>query len=81
MAEGFGNTQVAPAQTGRGKGEWTGGNWVTTIARPITAGAEMGDLDVGKRNYLALAIWDGAKSHAGSRKMRSNWIPLVLRTQ
>ena len=81
VAEGFGNTRVAPAQTGRGKGHWASGKWTITIARPLAGGAELGDLPAGKRTYLALAIWDGDKSHAGSRKMRSTWIPLVLRTQ
>lgn len=81
MAEGFGNTHVAPAQSGRGKGLWSNGKWMTTIARPLAGGADLGDLIAGKRSYVALAIWDGAKSHAGSRKMRSTWIPLVLRTQ
>lgn len=81
VAEGFGNTRVAPAQTGRGKGQWEKGKWMTTIARPLAGGAELGDLTAGKRTYLALAIWDGAKSDAGSRKMRSTWVPLVLRTQ
>lgn len=80
MAEGFGNTRVVAAQTGRGRGMWAGGKWTTTLARPLAGGTELGNLEAGKRNYLALAIWDGAKSHAGSRKMRSNWIPLVLRT-
>lgn len=81
MAEGFGNTRVAPAQTGRGKGQWENGRWITTIARPLAGGADLGDLIAGKRGYLALAIWDGAKSDAGSRKMRSTWIPLVLSAQ
>jgi len=81
MAEGFGNTRVSAAQTGRGKGKWEKGTWMTTIARPLAGGSELGDLATGKRNYLALAIWDGAKSHAGSRKMRSTWIPLVLSTR
>lgn len=78
MAEGFGNTRPAPAQAARGKGEWTRGVWLVTIARPLGGGAELGDLAAGKRGYVALAIWDGAKAHTGSRKMRSDWVPLVL---
>jgi hypothetical protein len=81
IAEGFGNTRVAPAQAGRGKGLWSNGKWMTTLARPLAGGAELGDLVADKRAYVALAIWDGAKSHAGSRKMRSAWVPLALRTQ
>lgn len=78
MAEGFGNTRVAPAQSARGKGQWGRGVWMTTIARPLRGGADLGDLVVGKRNYVALAIWDGAKAHTGSRKMLSDWVSLVL---
>jgi DMSO reductase family type II enzyme heme b subunit len=78
MAEGFGNTQVTPEQSAKGRGNWVAGNWVTTIARPLRGGAALGDLDVGKRGYVAVAVWDGAKAHAGSRKMRSGWIPFIL---
>ncbi len=81
MAEGFGNTRVAPAQSARGRGQWVRGKWMTTIARPLRGGAELGDLEVGKRSYVAFAIWDGDKAHTGSRKMRSEWISLSLREQ
>lgn len=78
MAEGFGNTRVAADQAARGRGNWSDGKWVTTIARPLKGSPELGDLTVGKRGYVAFAIWDGAKAHTGSRKMRSEWIPLRL---
>lgn len=78
MAEGFGNTTPTPAQTARGHGVWKDGKWMTTIARPLRPGAELGDLEVGKRGYIAFAIWDGDKQHTGSRKMRSGWIPFKL---
>lgn len=78
MAEGFGNTRIAPAQQSRGSGRWVNGRWMITIARPLRGGTELGDLQVGKRSYVAFAIWDGSKAHAGSRKMRSEWTPLVL---
>lgn len=77
-AEGFGNTRPATVQSARGKGIWSGGRWITTIARPLNGSAELGDLTIGKRGYVAFAIWDGAKAHTGSRKMRSDWIPLRL---
>jgi DMSO reductase family type II enzyme heme b subunit len=81
MAEGFGNTRPAPGQPSRGRGEWMNGRWITTIARPLRGGAELGDLEIGKRTYAAFAIWDGAQAHTGSRKMRSEWIPVILRNQ
>lgn len=79
MAEGFGNTAPTPAQTARGLGRWKAGKWVLTIARPLHGGPELGELAVGKRGYVAVAVWDGGKQHAGSRKMRSGWIPFLLR--
>jgi DMSO reductase family type II enzyme heme b subunit len=81
LAEGFGNTRTASAQMARGRGQWVDGRWMTTIARPLRGGAELGDLEIGKRSYVALAVWDGAKAHTGSRKMRSEWTPLILRNR
>jgi len=78
VSEGFGNTTTAASQPARGHGTWSGGKWVTTVARPLRGGDELGDIASGKRSYIALAIWDGAHGHTGSRKMRSDWIPLVL---
>lgn len=78
MAEGFGNTTVTPAQSARGRGTWNAGTWMTTIARPLHGGAEMGELEVGKRGYIAVAVWDGEKAQTGSRKMRSGWIAFLL---
>jgi hypothetical protein len=83
LAEGFGSTRPAPVQTGqgRGRGQWVKGKWFTTIARPLKGGAELGDLAVGRRSYVAFAVWDGAKAHTGPRKMRSEWVPVALREQ
>ena len=81
VAEGFGDTRVAQTQAARGRGQWAAGKWMAIIARPMRGGAELGDLAAGKRSYVAFAIWDGAEAHTGSRKMRSNWIPLVLRAR
>lgn len=78
MAEGFGNTRPAAQQAARGKGEWKAGKWMVTVSRPLRGGAELGDLEAGRRGHIALAVWDGARAHTGSRKMRSNWIPLAL---
>lgn len=78
MAEGFGNTSVAPQQDGTGLGRYRAGRWVTIITRPIDAGRDLAPLTLGARSYLAVAVWDGAAGHTGSRKMRSGWIPLVV---
>ncbi len=78
VAEGFGNVTPAPVQEGGGRGIWKAGRWLTTIARPLRPAPEMGTLEVGKKSYVAFAVWDGAAGHTGSRKMRSGWVPLVL---
>jgi DMSO reductase family type II enzyme heme b subunit len=78
LAEGFGNVRPVSAQSARGNGQWKRGTWMTTIARPLRGGTELGDLAAGRRSYVAFAIWDGAQAHTGSRKMRSDWIPLRL---
>jgi DMSO reductase family type II enzyme heme b subunit len=78
-AEGYGN--VAPAtqtQAGAGRGTWSDGRWVVTIARPLRPGPDMGVLEPGGRSYIAFAVWDGSARHTGSRKMRSGWTRLVL---
>jgi len=32
----------------------------------------------GKRSQAAFAVWQGAQQEAGSRKMRTGWIPLLI---
>ncbi len=78
MAEGFGNTGPTATQLGTGVGRWKEARWVTVITRPINAGPDLAPLRPGVRTYLAVAVWDGAARHTGSRKMRSGWIPLLL---
>jgi DMSO reductase family type II enzyme heme b subunit len=77
-AEGFGNTTIAGVQQAAGRGVWQNGRWTATIARPLEAGRDLAALEAGTRTYVAFAIWDGASGHAGARKMRSGWVPLVL---
>jgi DMSO reductase family type II enzyme heme b subunit len=78
MAEGFGNTTPTAEQTARGAGKWINGKWFATLARPVQGGTALGNLEIGKRSYIAFAVWDGEKQHTGSRKMRSGWISFQL---
>lgn len=78
LAEGFGTSSVPPVQHAKGKGAWSQDAWVVTIARPLKEGDGRSNLEVGKKTYLAFAVWDGAERHTGGRKMRSGWVPLVL---
>jgi hypothetical protein len=78
IAEGFGTTTAAPTQKATGRGTWRDGRWLTTIARPLSEGAGLANLQAGRKTYVAFAVWDGASQHMGSRKMRSGWVPFVL---
>jgi hypothetical protein len=78
MAEGFGNVSPAKSQSGSGHGTWKDGCWMVTIARPLDLGPDMASLEMGKKTYMAFAVWDGVSRNTGSRKMRSGWIPLLL---
>ena len=80
QAEGFGNTTLAAAQEGSAVGRWRAGRWTTVVARPVSGGPDLAPVTPGQRTYLAVAVWDGAAGHTGSRKMRSGWIPLLLET-
>jgi hypothetical protein len=43
------------------------------IARRLPEG-----LAPGKRSQVAFAVWEGSQQEAGSRKMRTGWIPIML---
>lgn len=78
VAEGFGTTTVVAAPTAVGWGEWRDGSWAVTVARPLQAGTGRSNLPIGRTTHAAFAVWDGADGQAGSRKMRSGWVPLLL---
>jgi hypothetical protein len=81
VAEGFGSSAVPAQQFADGRGLWSEGKWTVTIARPLQEGDGRSNLEVGKKTYVAFAVWDGAERQTGSRKMRSGWTPLLLREQ
>jgi DMSO reductase family type II enzyme heme b subunit len=78
QAEGFGDTRPAADQTAAGRGRWSAGTWTVTVARKLAAGPGATNLEPGVKSYVAFAVWDGAARHAGARKMRSGWTPLVV---
>ena len=78
LAEGFGTSSVPQVQHASGKGAWSQKAWVVTIARPLQEGDGRSNLEVGKKTYMAFAVWDGSERQTGGRKMRSGWVPLVL---
>lgn len=74
-AEGFGTVTAVRNGRSTGHGEWKQGSWSVVIALPLPRG---GALQPGVRSYAAFALWDGGARQVGARKMRSNWVSLVL---
>lgn len=71
VAEGPGTTKPAPKPQSEGWGTRTAKGWSVVLSRPLPA-----SLRGGGRTQVAFAVWQGADQEAGSRKMRSVWIPL-----
>lgn len=74
VATGPGTLSPGPSLGSKGKGAHSEGGWSVVISRRIPEG-----LAPGERTHMAVAIWKGSERESGSRKMRSGWIPLLLR--
>lgn len=78
FAEGFGSSAVSESRLAQGFGEWKNGEWTVYIARPLTYD-EGSKLPVGKKSYLAFAIWQGGKKEVGAIKsLTMMWTPLSI---
>jgi hypothetical protein len=73
IAEGPGTLSSVPPAGSDGRGRRTVDGWSVLIARRLPDG-----LGPGKRSQVAFAVWEGAQQEAGSRKMRTGWIPIVV---
>ena len=73
IAEGPGTLSPAPAAGSAGRGRRTEAGWSVVISRGLPEG-----LGPGKRSQVAFAVWEGSQQEAGSRKMRTGWIPIVV---
>lgn len=73
IAEGPGTIRPAAEQRSEGRGVRDEHGWSVVLSRPVPAG-----LEPGKREEVAFAVWQGAHQEAGSRKMRSVWVPLAI---
>lgn len=73
VAEGPGTLARSPADRSDGHGVRTREGWEVVIRRPLPEG-----LVSGGRTHVAFAVWDGSEGDAGSRKMWTPWIPLVV---
>jgi hypothetical protein len=74
IAEGPGTLTPNPAIAVRGSGQRTSEGWSVMIVRNLPNG-----LVSGKRTSVAFAMWQGSALEAGARKMRSAWVPMVVR--
>ena len=73
IADGPGTMRPAPETRSIGRGIRTADGWAVVLQRPLPAG-----LGLGGRSQVAFAVWEGSQQEAGSRKMRSVWVPLAL---
>ena len=74
IAQGPGTLSPAPESNSRGKGVHTKAGWSTVIVRRVPAG-----LTPGARSQVAFAVWEGSHGETGARKMRTGWVPLLMR--
>lgn len=78
-AQGFGTLTSMPQQSSKGWSDWRDGRWSVVISRPLSVSESAGDgLKAGQNTFVAFAVWDGSRDQAGSRKMRTAWIPLRI---
>jgi hypothetical protein len=73
VAEGPGTITPAANCESRGCGKRTPEGWAVVLIRRLPAG-----LTPTVSTQVAVAVWQGVQEEAGSRKMRTGWIPLTL---
>lgn len=73
IAEGPGTLTTMPPAGSDARGRRTDTGWSVLISRRLPEG-----LTPGKRSQVAFAVWEGSQQEAGSRKMRTGWIPIVV---
>lgn len=77
IAEGPGSLSPMPNPTGaKGKGLYNEKKWTVVIIRKLPK-----DLSPSIRSQIAFAIWEGGHNEVGARKMRSGWVPLLMRAE
>ncbi len=74
IADGPGTLRPAPRSISSGSGRATASGWEVQLIRPLPRG-----VGPGGRGVVAFAVWDGTHDEAGARKMRTGWVPLVVR--
>lgn len=74
IAEGPSTLTPAPNAVSKGKGVRTKSGWAVVISRPIPAG-----FSTATPSQIAFAVWEAAHGEVGARKMRTGWVPLILK--
>ena len=74
IAEGPGTLSPAPNAVSKGKGVKTKTGWAVVISRPMPAG-----FSSATPSQIAFAVWEAAHGEVGARKMRTGWVPLILK--
>lgn len=74
IADGPGTLSPAPPAGSKGKGIKTDDGWAVVITRRLPNG-----LAPGGRTQAAFAVWEGSHNETGARKMRTGWIPLLMK--
>lgn len=74
IAEGPSTLTPAPSAVSKGKGVRTAKGWAVVISRPIPAG-----FSAANPSQIAFAVWEGSHTEVGARKMRTGWVPLILK--
>lgn len=75
IANGPGTLSPGPPLDSAGHGQHSPQGWSVQISRKLPEG-----LSGSERTQIAFAVWQGSEQESGARKMRSGWIPLVVRT-
>ncbi len=74
IAEGPSTLSPAPNAISKGKGVRTAKGWSVVISRPVPAG-----FSTALPSQIAFAIWEGSHTEVGARKMRTGWVPLIVK--
>lgn len=74
IAEGPSTLSPAPNAVSKGKGVKTPKGWAVVISRPMPAG-----FSTATPSQIAFAVWEGSHVEVGARKMRTGWVPLILK--
>ncbi len=74
IAEGPGTLTPAASTTSKGKGVKTKTGWAVVITRALPAG-----FSSASPSQTAFAVWEAAHGEVGARKMRTGWVPMMMK--